>query len=112
LNGHPVLSNKVGGLSGTAIRPLALRAVEHVRAAIGNEPILIGMGGISTVDDVLQFKAAGADLFGVGSALTGMTSQQMSAYFDALDRGLKSEARDGVRRFLPRFGWTTFPLNW
>lgn len=82
---NPILSNKVGGLSGTSIRPLALRCVKRVRDAIGEGPIVIGMGGISTPEDVRQFRAAGADIIGIGSALTGMDSESMRTYFSQLE---------------------------
>jgi dihydroorotate dehydrogenase (NAD+) catalytic subunit len=84
---NPILSNRVGGLSGNAVRPLGLRAVESVRSAIGSGPVIIGMGGIGTAEHVLQFRACGADVFGVGSALTGMDSEQMTAFFAELQRG-------------------------
>ena len=83
----PILSNKVGGLSGVSIRPLGLRAVKRVRDAIGQGPVLIGMGGITTAQDIHDFHSAGADLFGVGSALTGMDSEMMRTYLAALDQG-------------------------
>jgi NAD(P)H-flavin reductase len=86
LRDTPVLSNRVGGLSGVGIRPLGLRSVKRVRDAIGQGPVLIGMGGICGADDVRQFQSAGADLFGIGSALTGMDSREMRQYFQALDR--------------------------
>ena len=79
-----ILSNRYGGLSGDAIRPLGLRSVEQVRQAVGPEPVIIGMGGIGTAEHVAQYRKAGADLFGVGSALTGMDSAAMRAYFAAL----------------------------
>ncbi len=75
----PILSNRLGGLSGDGIRPLGLRAVEQVRKAIGSEPVIIGMGGIASAEHVRQYARAGADLFGVGSALTGLDSEQMRA---------------------------------
>jgi dihydroorotate dehydrogenase (NAD+) catalytic subunit len=81
---NPILSNRVGGLSGNAVRPLGLRAVESVRSAIGPGPVIIGMGGIGTAEHVLQFRACGADVFGVGSALTGLDSDQMKVFFAGL----------------------------
>lgn len=53
-----VLGNKTGGLSGPAIKPLALRIVWQVGRAV-RVPI-IGVGGISTIDDVMEFLVAGA----------------------------------------------------
>jgi dihydroorotate dehydrogenase (NAD+) catalytic subunit len=89
---HPILSNKVGGLSGTAIRPLALRSVQAVRDAVGQGPLLIGMGGISTAEDVRQFLTAGADVIGIGSAVTGMDSSTMKSYFQGLSDAVDHQA--------------------
>jgi dihydroorotate dehydrogenase (NAD+) catalytic subunit len=73
----PILHNRLGGLSGDGIRPLGLRAVEQVRAAVGSEPVIIGMGGIASAEHVAQHARAGADVFGIGSALTGLDSDEM-----------------------------------
>ena len=82
---RPILSNKVGGLSGDGIRPLGLRAVQQVREAVGAGPVIIGMGGIASAEHVRQFANAGANLFGVGSALTGLDSAQMRDYVKGLE---------------------------
>lgn len=63
---RPKLSNVMGGLSGPAIRPIAVRMVWECRQAV-KLPI-IGMGGISTVDDALEFIIAGANAVQVGTA--------------------------------------------
>ena len=63
----PILANDFGGLSGPAIKPLALRAVWEVARALPNLPI-IGIGGIASVDDVLEFIVAGAWAIQVGTA--------------------------------------------
>ena len=73
----PILSNRLGGLSGDGIRPMGLRAVEQARRAVGSGPVIIGMGGIASAEHVKQYAAAGADLFGIGSALTGLDSLEM-----------------------------------
>src|SRR5262249_49563856 len=62
---RPKLSNIVGGLSGPAIRPIAVRMVYECRRAV-KIPI-IGMGGIATSDDVLEFMIAGANAVQVGT---------------------------------------------
>ena len=80
----PILHNRLGGLSGDGIRPMGLRAVEQARKAVGPEPILIGMGGIASPEHVRQYAAAGADLFGIGSALTGLDGAQMRDYMAQL----------------------------
>ncbi|MBY0512628.1 MAG: dihydroorotate dehydrogenase [Gemmataceae bacterium] len=63
---RPVLGNVTGGLSGPAIKPLALRAV-YVIAKLKAVPV-IGVGGIGTVDDVMEFLLAGASAVQVGTA--------------------------------------------
>lgn len=83
--GVPILSNRVGGLSGVGIRPLALRSVKRVREAVGQGPTVIGMGGVFEPEDVAEFIDAGADLVGVGSALTGMDSAAMKQYCERLE---------------------------
>lgn len=61
----PIIANGTGGLSGPAIKPVAIRMVHEVRS-ITQIPI-IGMGGVKTVDDVLEFLIAGADAVAVGT---------------------------------------------
>ena len=61
-----VLANKTGGMSGPAIKPVALRMVYQVANAV-DVPI-IGMGGISTAEDALEFIMAGATAVSVGTA--------------------------------------------
>lgn len=63
----PVLTNKVGGVSGPAIFPVALKAVWEVRKAV-DLPI-IGTGGVSNADQALQMIMAGADAVGVGTSV-------------------------------------------
>ena len=63
---RPKLSNVLGGLSGPAIRPIAVRMVHECRQAV-NLPI-IGMGGIMTASDALEFIIAGASAVQVGTA--------------------------------------------
>jgi dihydroorotate dehydrogenase (NAD+) catalytic subunit len=65
---RPVLGGVTGGLSGPAIRPVALRCVWQVHAAMPEVPIL-GMGGIRTGLDALQFVLAGASAVSVGTAV-------------------------------------------
>lgn len=62
----PVLANVVGGLSGPAVKPIALRMVWQVSQAV-KIPI-IGMGGISTWEDAVEFILAGANAVAVGTA--------------------------------------------
>ena len=63
---RPVIANKMGGFSGPAIKPVAVRMVYQVRRAV-NVPI-IGLGGIMTGEDAAEFILAGADAISVGTA--------------------------------------------
>lgn len=63
---RPLLGNGLGGLSGPAIKPIALRCVHQVRRAV-SIPI-IGVGGIATIDDVMQFLVTGASAVQIGTA--------------------------------------------
>ncbi len=62
----PILGNIMGGLSGPAIKPVALRCVYQVASAV-DIPI-VGIGGIGNIDDVMEFLAAGASAIQVGTA--------------------------------------------
>jgi dihydroorotate dehydrogenase (NAD+) catalytic subunit len=64
---RPILAYDVGGLSGPAIKPIALRMVWEVARALPGLPI-IGIGGIATADDALEFLVAGASAVQVGTA--------------------------------------------
>lgn len=63
---RPILGNVLGGLSGPAIKPIALGAVYRVARAVGAP--LVGMGGIASIDDVMEFLVAGATAVQIGTA--------------------------------------------
>jgi dihydroorotate dehydrogenase (NAD+) catalytic subunit len=67
LSGRPVLGGGGGGVSGPAMRPVALRAVFDVAAAYPNLPI-VGVGGIANAEDAVQYLRAGASAVQVGTA--------------------------------------------
>jgi dihydroorotate dehydrogenase (NAD+) catalytic subunit len=62
----PVIANKTGGLSGPAIKPVAIRMIHEVSQAV-SIPI-IGMGGVSSAEDVIEFMLAGASAVAIGTA--------------------------------------------
>ncbi|WP_010282588.1 dihydroorotate dehydrogenase [Bacillus timonensis] len=64
--GNPILANKTGGLSGPAIKPVAIRMIHEVSQAVAIP--IIGMGGIQTAEDVLEYFYAGASAVAVGTA--------------------------------------------
>ena len=84
----PLVSFGTGGLSGPAIRPLAVRMVYQVHKALPGAP-LMGIGGISDLSDVLQFLAAGATAVQIGTAnfkdpgVSGRLVSELAAYCEA-----------------------------
>ncbi|MDR7074502.1 dihydroorotate dehydrogenase [Fictibacillus barbaricus] len=64
--GTPILANKTGGLSGPAIKPVAIRMIYEVSSKV-SLPI-IGMGGVSCAEDVIEMMSAGASAVAVGTA--------------------------------------------
>jgi dihydroorotate dehydrogenase (NAD+) catalytic subunit len=67
VSGKPLLSNRVGGISGPALKPIALRCVYEIARAV-SVPI-IGTGGVSTGQDAAEMLMVGASAVGVGSAV-------------------------------------------
>ncbi len=65
-SGRPILANKTGGLSGPAVKPVAIRMIYEVSQQV-NLPI-IGMGGIQSAEDVIEYFYAGASAVAVGTA--------------------------------------------
>lgn len=63
---RPLLGNVIGGLSGPAIKPIALRCVHQVRQAVAIP--IIGVGGIMSIDDVMEFLVTGASAVQIGTA--------------------------------------------
>ena len=91
----PIIGNVQGGLSGPAIKPIALLKVHQVYqvAKQHNVPI-IGQGGITTADDAIEFMIAGASAVGVGTAL----------FYDPL---VCKKINEGVARYLASNGLTS-----
>ena len=89
-HGHPVLSNELGGISGKGVLPTGLKCVREITQAV-DIPV-IACGGVSCADDVREYQALGANIVGVGSALYGMTSQEIEEYFETLQADLENES--------------------
>lgn len=65
--GRPIIANTIGGLSGPAIKPVAMRMVYEVRKTLKDIPI-IAMGGVTDVQDIIDYVSVGADAVAVGTA--------------------------------------------
>ena len=79
---RPILSNKFGGLSGTPIKPIALRCVYEI--ASKHDIPIIGCGGISTWEDAIEFFLAGASAIQLGSAI----GDNWINVFDDINKGI------------------------
>ncbi|HCB93945.1 MAG TPA: dihydroorotate dehydrogenase [Selenomonas sp.] len=86
---EPVLGNITGGLSGPCIKPVALRMVWQVASRV-KVPV-IGMGGISTAEDAIEFLIAGASLISVGTA-------------NFSDPSVTAKIADGIEQYMAEQG--------
>ena len=91
--GEPVLTNRLGGMSGRGILPIALKCVREIREA--TDLPIIGCGGVATADDVRAMAHEGASIYGIGSALTGMSSRQIGQYLADLQEELETPRSPG-----------------
>ena len=82
-----VLANSFGGISGAAIKPIALKAVYNVRRAIGPKVPIIGTGGVSCGLDAIEMIMAGATAVGVGTAIA---IRKEAAPFSAMAKEMES----------------------
>ncbi len=90
---RPVLSHKIGGLSGTPIKPIAVRCVYEIASKF-DIPI-IGCGGISTWDDAVEFMLAGASAVQIGSAV----AEKWVGVFSKINAGIsKYMERKNLRK--------------
>ena len=94
---RPKLANIVGGLSGPAIKPVALRMVWQVAAAV-RIPV-IGIGGISTAEDAIEFLLAGATAIQVGTA-NFYEPSACEAIIDGIGDYLKAHGEPSVRTII------------
>lgn len=88
---RPVLSNKFGGLSGSAVKPVGVRAVYDLKSVL--DIPLIGVGGITNWRDAAEYIMAGASAFQVGSAIG-------TVGIDVFDR-----INDGLSSFMEEYGY-------
>jgi len=95
--GRPVLANRVGGVSGPAIRPIAVRCVYEICEAV-NLPV-IGIGGVTTGEDAAQMIMAGAVAVGLGSALYYRGERVFSLVADELCRFMREQGYASLSDF-------------
>ena len=89
---RPIIGNNQGGLSGPAIKPIALLKVHQVYEVSKKHNIpIIGQGGIVTAEDAIEFIIAGANTVGIGTAL----------FYDPL---VCKSINDGISNYLENHG--------
>ncbi len=91
----PAIGAVTGGLSGPALKPVALRMVWEICSALPKVPV-IGIGGISTADDVLEFMVAGASAVQIGTA-SFVNAQAATQIIDALPGKLEAAGVSRIR---------------
>jgi dihydroorotate dehydrogenase (NAD+) catalytic subunit len=91
----PIIGNVQGGLSGPAIKPIALLKVHQVYQVAKDHGVpIIGQGGITSANDAIEFLVAGASAVGVGTAL----------FYDPL---ICAKINDGIRTYLAEHGFAS-----
>ena len=91
--GRPILSNKFGGLSGPAVKPVGVRAIYDLRSSV--DIPLIGVGGIQTWRDAAEYIMAGASAYQVGSAI------------GTHGTGVINAINEGLKRFMKEYGYSS-----
>ena len=95
----PILGAKKGGVSGPGILPIAIRCVYEIYEAV-KIPI-IGMGGVTTVDNAVEMMMAGATLVGVGTA----TYMKGMKVYEELKQGLQAYMeKEGIKNLKELIG--------
>lgn len=91
----PVLTNVKGGLSGEEIKKIGVKCVKEISDAV-SIPI-IGLGGVVNAHDVKDYLGAGASIVGVGSALAGMSTENVIEYFRLLEKDLANDSNEAEK---------------
>jgi len=96
--GRPILANKFGGLSGPAIKPIAIRCVYDVYQSV-DVPV-IGCGGITTWQDAIEFMLAGASAVQIGTAIAFKGVSVFSSVAKGIDTYLKNKSFKNVKELV------------
>lgn len=94
----PILANKIGGLSGTAIKPIALRCVFEIYREV-KVPV-IGCGGITNWQDAVEFLLAGASAVQIGTAIALKDVEVFKAVARGIDQYLKRKSFGSVKEIV------------
>ncbi len=92
----PILAAHKGGLSGPALKPIAVRCVAEIYEATGGKVPIIGTGGVYTGEDALEMMLAGASLVGIGTAIWQRGIDVFSKVCDEIQMWCTNEGVDNV----------------
>jgi dihydroorotate dehydrogenase (NAD+) catalytic subunit len=92
----PILANKVGGLSGPAIKPIAVKCIADVYAATDGKCPIIGTGGVYTGEDAIELMLAGATLIGIGSAVARHGAEVFADVCEGMQYWCTNEGIDNI----------------
>lgn len=96
----PILANRVGGMSGPAIKPIAVKCIADVyKATEGKKPI-IGTGGVYTGEDALELMLAGATLIGMGTAVSKRGPDVFKKVCDEMQYWCTNEGIDDITEMI------------
>jgi dihydroorotate dehydrogenase (NAD+) catalytic subunit len=95
---RPILSNRVGGYSGPGVKPVALRSVYDLARAL-DIPV-IGIGGITTWQDAVEFLLAGASALQIGTAVSLRGWEVFREISEGIERYLEEEGFSSVREIV------------
>jgi dihydroorotate dehydrogenase (NAD+) catalytic subunit len=91
----PFLSNKFGGLSGPAVKPVGVRAIYDLKSVVSIP--LVGVGGITDWRDAAEYIMAGADAFQIGSAVLTDGPEVFGKVNDGLEKFMKEYGYGSIK---------------
>ena len=95
---YPILANKIGGLSGSALKPIAVRCVYEICDAV--KVPLVGCGGIATWRDAVEFMLAGASAVQIGTAIASQGLGVFRSVSNGIDRYVREKGFRSVKEIV------------
>ncbi len=94
VDGHPVLTNTYGGMCGKGILAIGLKSIREITDCV--DVPTIACGGINSAQDVKAYQHAGAEIFGIGTSLSGLSTEKLHVFFSALQRDIEQDTDEAV----------------
>lgn len=98
--GRPLLSNITGGLSGPALKPIGVRCIYKIRSTETIDIPIIGVGGITSWEDVVEYLMAGATAVQIGTAVTWEDLNVFSRMTDGLVTFMEEEGYSNIKELI------------